>query len=102
MAPYTYCMQIIQNEEKENAVMTLDSAIEKSPAGQLFALLESCPVSVSAPEKEQFYVKPTVNELFVAEGCKLEDCKLILFSAPGATGKSALASYIARTKHALL
>lgn len=102
MAPYTYFMQIIQNEKKENAVMTLDSAIEKIPASQLFTLLESCPVSVSAPKTEQFYVKPTVNELFVAEGCKLEDCKLILFSAPGATGKSALASYIARTKHALL
>ena len=29
MEPYTYYMQIIQNEEKENAVMTLDSAMEK-------------------------------------------------------------------------
>lgn len=97
MAPYTYCMQIIQNEEKENAVMTLDSAIEKIQASQPFTLLEGCPISVSIPEKEQFYVKPTVNEQFMAE-----NYKLILFSAPGATGKSALASYIARTKHALL
>lgn len=97
MAPYTYLTQIIQNEEKENAVMVLDNAIEKIPAGQPFTLLESCPVSVSVPEEEQFYVKPSVNELFQAE-----NCKLILFSAPGATGKSALASYIACTKHALL
>lgn len=97
MAPYTYYMQIIQNEEKENAVMTLDSAIEKIPAGQPFTLLEGCPVSVLAPGEEQFYVKPAVNELFAAE-----NYKLVLFSAPGATGKSALASYIARTKYALL
>lgn len=61
MAPYTYCMQIIQNEEKENAVMTLDSAIEKIQASQPFTLLEGCPISVSIPEKEQFYVKPFGN-----------------------------------------
>ena len=97
MKPYTYSLQIIQNEEKENTVMTLDSAIEKIRSGQPVTLLEGCPVSVSTPEEEQFYVKPAVNEQFATESCKL-----ILFSAPGATGKSALASYIARTKHALL
>ena len=87
MKPYTYSLQIIQNEEKENTVMTLDSAIEKIRSGQPVTLLEGCPVSVSTPEEEQFYVKPAVNEQFATESCKL-----ILFSAPGATGKSSLAS----------
>jgi len=41
-----------------------------------------------------FYVEPTFEEIKPDQDIKSEKPKFILFSAPGATGKSALAKYI--------
>lgn len=77
--------------------MTLSDVLSFIPVGIPLTLDAACPESVSYAPEYDFYVEPQVF------GTKPDTpCKAILFSAPGATGKSALARYISRERNALL
>ena len=77
--------------------MDFDSVLMSVGSSMYTELADSHPKAVSIIEKEEFYIKPDFNCI------KNEpESKIILFSAPGATGKSALAHYLSYIKHALL
>ena len=88
---------IMKNTEREVQSMNMDVILEKMGRGKPIKLLESAPASVCIHPKDEFYIKPTLDDM-----CLQKDSKLLLFSAPGATGKSALAHEIARKRNALL
>lgn len=74
--------------------MTLSSIIGKIPsAGKNVDLLEDRPKAVSRIENEPFYIEPAFKEIKWNGSASV-----ILFSAPGAVGKSALAKYISYEK----
>ncbi len=77
--------------------MNLDMILARMGNGASFALTDTPPRAVTIEPAPKFYIKPIVEDL-VQE----KDPKIIIFSAPGATGKSALARYISNNKHALL
>lgn len=83
------------NEEREN--MNLDVVLEQVGCGTPLTLRDAAPEATMIIREKPFYIKPSVTDVNV----KLNS-KILLFSAPGATGKSALAKYIAYSKNALL
>lgn len=83
--------------EKEYVSMNLDSVLEKVGTSKNIQLVDSHPCSVSILKNREFFIKPTVKDI----ACP-KNSKIILFSAPGATGKSALAKFISYSKGALL
>lgn len=70
--------------------MTLEGILSQLKSCNEIQILESAHSSITKISKELFYVQPNYEE--VHSGRKP---KFILFSAPGASGKSALAKYIA-------
>lgn len=83
--------------ESEAFYVNLDVILDRMGNGASFSLTETPPCAVTIEPTPQFYIKPVVEDL-VQE----KDPKIIIFSAPGATGKSALARFISNAKHALL
>lgn len=83
--------------EREEKPMNLDFVLDKMGSGKKYELMSNHPPAVSIEEKEEFYIKPTLRDAVM-----MNNSKLLLFSAPGATGKSALSRYISRSKNALL
>lgn len=77
--------------------MNLDFVLDTMGRGGEYSLMPNHPKEVSVKTEEEFYIKPTLGDVVIKK-----NSKIILFSAPGATGKSALARYISRKKHALL
>lgn len=78
---------------KEKKFMTIDSIISKiNPKGKI-ELLTEAHASIKKIDKEVFYVEPKYEEIYTER-----DAKFILFSAPGASGKTALAKHIAYKK----
>lgn len=96
MAQWLY-NRILLAADKENSSMNLDSVLEKVGASKNIQLVESHPCSVSILENCEFFIKPMVKDIICPK-----NSKIILFSAPGATGKSALAKFISYSKKALL
>lgn len=88
---------LVINREKGVPIMNLDNVLSKVGVGNGFVLVAHPPKEVSIESSEEFYIKPTLRDTYTKK-----DSKLIVFSAPGATGKSALARYVSRSKHALL
>lgn len=93
---WLYNIIILQRERKGYNV-NLDLVLENIGEGGKFDLVPTHPKEVSIKTEEEFYIKPTLKDAVLRK-----NSKIILFSAPGATGKSALARYISRKKHALL
>lgn len=89
--------RILLAADKEYFSMNLDSVLEKVGASKNIQLVESHPCSVSILENYEFFIKPMVKDITCPK-----NSKIILFSAPGATGKSALAKFISYSKKALL
>ena len=83
--------------EREDFVMNLDTVLDQMGAGSYIELTQNHPKSVRVDFPEEMYIKPTLVDMQTHR-----DSKIFLFSAPGATGKSALSRYIARKKHALV
>lgn len=77
--------------------MNLEFILEKMGNGKPFKLVDTAPEAVSIIQAEDFYIKPELKDLSTAK-----ESKIFLFSAPGATGKSALAHYVSYRKKALL
>ena len=88
---------IHSNRKRECHFMNFDLILEKMGRGKQINLLPTAPTSVSIQPKDTFYIKPNLTDMFTQK-----DSKLFLFSAPGATGKSALAREICRSRNALL
>ena len=88
---------IKQCGEREALQMNLDFVLDKMGCGTVFSLVDGHPKAVTIEKEERFYIKPSLIDT-VQES----NSRIILFSAPGATGKSALARHISYTKHALL
>lgn len=82
---------------KECISMKLDTVLEKIGTSQNIRLVKDHPRSVSILENGEFFIKPTLTEITCPK-----NSKIILFSAPGATGKSALAKFVSFSKKALL
>lgn len=74
----------------------LDVVLNEMGNGKGFSLVEGHPKAVSVLEKAPFYIKPSVAQII-----QQRNSKIVLFSAPGATGKSSLANYVAFNKRAL-
>ena len=91
---YNYIKDFV---DKERYLMNFDLVLDKVPVGRQFSLIEGHPVSVSASGSDKCYIKPGLIDTKITR-----DSKLLLFSAPGATGKSALSAFVAREKNALL
>lgn len=91
---YNYIKDFV---EKERYPVTLDSVLDKIPTGRKFPLLKNHPVAVSTSTGNKVYIKPILTDTQTSK-----DSKLFLFSAPGATGKSALASFVVHEKNAVL
>lgn len=88
---------IKSNREREESIVQLDFILDNIGNGRSYSLTPKHSAAVSFETKDEFYIVPTLTDK------KLDkNPKLILFSAPGATGKSALARYISRKKNALL
>ena len=77
--------------------MNLDVILKKIGTSQNIQLVEGHPRSVSILQNNDFFIKPTLTEI----ACP-KNSKIMLFSAPGATGKSALAKFVSFSKKALL
>ena len=71
-------------------LMTFESIFDKYKPQYSVSLTAERHPSLSLVEKEPFYVKPQLNNISLHR-----DSKIIVISAPGATGKSALARYLA-------
>lgn len=81
---------------KEKKFMTIDSIISKiNPEGKI-ELLPEAHTSIKTIDEEVFYVEPKYEEISTER-----NAKYILFSAPGASGKTALAKHIAYKKKCL-
>lgn len=81
---------------KEKKFMTIDSIISKiNPEGKI-ELLPEAHTSIKTIDEEVFYVEPKYEEISTER-----NAKFILFSAPGASGKTALAKHIAYKKKCL-
>lgn len=94
----TWLYNLIEHSRKREAQpMNFDFVMDKIGNGGHFNLMSDHPKSVSIKTNADFYIKPTLLDTQLDN-----NSKLILFSAPGATGKSALAKYISYTKKALL
>lgn len=89
--------RIIEIQKYGGEKMLLDVVLAKMGNGNDFSLAEGHPKAVSTLTEAPFYIKPSVTQII-----QQRDSKIILFSAPGATGKSSLAKYIAFSKKALL
>lgn len=89
--------RIVSAKERENIIMNLDFVLKSIQEASQFPLIEKHPSSVSIGDPSRVYIKPTIIDVNAPQ-----DSRIILFSAPGATGKSALANYIACQKHAIL
>jgi len=89
---------IIKKFRESKAIyLNLEVILDKMGNGASFSLADKPPCAVTIEPTPKFYIMPVVEDL-VQE----KDPKIIIFSAPGATGKSALARYISNAKHALL
>lgn len=72
--------------------MTLESILSKLGDCRETQILEGAHTSISKVNQKMFYVQPNYEEI-----CINTQARFIIFSAPGAAGKSALANYIAYT-----
>ena len=88
---------LVNCREREGYTMNLDMVLSKMGCGGEYSLMPNHTKAVSIESGEEFYIKPTLRDTVMQN-----KSKLLLFSAPGATGKSALARYISRQKNALL
>lgn len=88
---------ITQEREREALDMNLDRVLDTMGNGGQYELTPRHHRSVSIKDNEEFYVKPVLRDVVTRK-----NSHLFLFSAPGATGKSALAKYISWEKKALL
>ncbi|MGM9618219.1 MAG: hypothetical protein ACI3W8_00045 [Oscillospiraceae bacterium] len=77
--------------------MNLTMALNGVNPGKEYAILDDAPESIISTKEEKFFVPPTVNDIKTKK-----DRRILLFSAPGATGKSSLAYHIAQTYNGLL
>jgi hypothetical protein len=69
--------------------MTLESIFLSIKNGEVISVAESAHTSISIIEDGVFYVQPNYNEIK-----RNTKSKFIIFSAPGASGKTALAKYV--------
>lgn len=98
MIAYWLYNMIKSSANKENSYMNLDVVLDQiGCTADTICLKNNHPESVSISDNNSFYIKPSLKDISTSK-----DSKLLLFSAPGATGKSALAHYISGTCHALL
>ena len=75
--------------------MVLDAVLSKYDKCQKYTLNNEVSDYICYIEKEPFYVMPTISDIKTEKTASSLNPKFVLFSAPGATGKSSLATYIA-------
>lgn len=83
-------------KRKKLKKMTLSSILTKLKHCDDLSLQEDADPSISKITSESFYVEPVYEEIH-----RCTDAKFILFSAPGAAGKTALSKHIAFTYNGL-
>ena len=82
--------RIIKYITGDKRTMTLESIMSAINTGDGVDIMKEAHSSISTIKDEVFYVQPNYDEIK-----KDSEAKFIIFSAPGASGKSALAKYIA-------
>ena len=88
---------ITVNRKRVGKQMDLEFVLDKMGKGGSYTLLPKHSDAVSIETDCTFYIPPKLGDTLLNK-----DSRLFLFSAPGATGKSALAKFISRRKNALL
>ena len=84
---YNIIKKYITGEKRK---MTLEGILSKLRDCNEAQILEGAHPSIARITQELFYVQPNYEEIHNSR-----QAKFILFSAPGASGKSALAKYVA-------
>lgn len=97
MTNYPYYNILTKNQKKGVMSMNLEMVLSGVKPGKEYTLLDDAPKSIVPVREKLFFVQPTVMDIKTKK-----DSRIILFSAPGATGKSSLAYYIAQKYHGLL
>lgn len=93
-------LRTLANKERHNMYMDLDIILKSQMGcGTDLTLVDTAPEAVTLVQENPFYIKPVITDI---DEQTRSDSKVLLFSAPGATGKSALARYISYQKKALL
>lgn len=87
---------IKEYKAKEKRYMTIESIISKIDPKSSIELLPGAHPSLKNIDEEVFYIQPTYEEII-----SKKNSRFLLFSAPGASGKTALAKFIARKKMGL-
>ena len=90
-----YNVNMFIYNEIEVSHMTLDNILSQYHPCKRYELNASVANYLKYIEAEPFYIPPTFNDVKPDPRISTVNPKFILFSAPGATGKSALAKYIA-------
>jgi hypothetical protein len=80
-------------------VVSIDEVLAKLPDGQPIPLSNNAHRAVIMPEYDPSFLKPSLK---LIEKSHLTEVPLIIISAPGAVGKTALASYISACKECYL
>lgn len=100
---YIFCYNIKKYIEKCNEVkeMLIDGILNGYQKCTRYTLGNAVSEYMGYIENEPFFVSPTLNSVKVDGKVSTLKPKFVLFSAPGATGKSTLAKYIAAKYDAL-
>jgi len=96
MITYWLYNRIVEIQKNGGKKVLLDVVLDGMGTGKTLSLIDGHPKSVSTILQAPSYIKPSVTQISIQR-----KNKIILFSAPGATGKSALADYVAYSKRAL-
>lgn len=75
--------------------MTIDGILTDYTSCKKYALNDSVSAYMEYVDREPFYISPSFNNVKTDNKISTLNPKFILFSAPGATGKSSLAKHIA-------
>lgn len=100
---YNFCYNTKKSMKycKEVKRVLIDSVLNGYQKCVRYDIKSAVSEYISYIDEEPFFVSPTLNSVKADDRVSTLNPKFILFSAPGATGKSALAKYIAAKYNAL-
>lgn len=101
--PYVFCYNTIKHLKTYKGVkaMQIDAVLNGYQKCEKYDLGTAVSEYIMYIDKEPFFVSPTLTSVTTDNRVSTLNPKFVLFSAPGATGKSTLAKYIAAKYNAL-
>lgn len=101
--PYVFCYNTIKHLKTYKGVKTMqiDAVLNGYKKCEKYDLGDTVSEYIMYIDEEPFFVSPTLTAVTTNNRVSTLNPKFVLFSAPGATGKSTLAKYIAAQYNAL-